>query len=89
MDVDKLKKFYKKEDREYKAKYEKWLAQSDKNFNYDSDQEETVLEDKGDQMSKVDLLTLDNPVIMEVEAQEEVIGKDEDGDSEDSDDESF
>ena len=51
-----MKKFFKKEDKEYKAKYEKWLEESNQVFDYDSDLEEEILEEKGAEYSKMTTL---------------------------------
>jgi hypothetical protein len=94
LNVDKLKKFFKKEDREHKAKYNSWLEQSKEVFDYDSDLEETVVEEIGAETSKMDLpaeedldKATEDQSLNELKAPD-VKEADED-EIEDSDDESF
>ena len=83
-------KFFKKEDRQFKANYDNWLEESKQIFNYDSDQEETVVEEIGAETSKVSLLepSLANKTMnMDVEGEIEANINEEESDG--SDDESF
>lgn len=48
-----MKGFFQQEDIMYKKNYQSWLEESKNDFNYDSDIENTVVQDHGEEYSKV------------------------------------